>query len=853
MKRRVGRLVRNLKMQGEQGLPPRDLSGLEYLFILLSAAFVAPGAHAVISWSRFRHFFLPMARASRLMLPSRCRLSLFLMLGTFLLPLGAVAQTAPGEEALGEPIRREILAIYDSRDEPRPDQTRIHRFAEMPLNHLGFVLSYWDVNAGMPTAERAARVRGVITWFRRAPPSAFYLWGLDLLQRGGRIVVLGDSGLPSANMSLADANRMFQEIGFGFTGTVVDITYATKVLHRDSLIGFERDLDPVLPAFPIVGALGQDVSSDLVLEHREGDLVLASSIVLTSKHGGYAANGYFVYEEPLTGRTKWIVDPFAFFQRAFGAGRMPIPDPTTLSGRRLWFSHIDGDGWNNVSYIEQYRDKPTVAAGVLLRELIVPYPDLPVAVGVIGADIDERYGTPEAGRQAARELFALPQVEIASHTYSHPYQWSFFENYDRKLEERLIGPDESKWKAVVGDRLRRIAQKIFPGWLHRGSESDIKVAGDDPPRAYSDFPFDLDQEIRGSVVAAEELAPESKHATLYLWSGGAEPFQAAIAATRRLGLRNLNGGDSRFDPDFPSISYLSPLSRVAGSERQIYAADANDYIFITDGGGREHGFLNLDATIKQTESPRRLKPIDIYYHMYAGERPAQLAAVRHHLDAARQAEVTPVFASHYAAIADGFFSAEITSLGDKSWLITHRGALQTVRFDDAKGLVIDFDRSVGVIGQRRNGTALYVGLDEAFDQIIVALRDEPGPAPAVKPLPTQSGMSDIFRRSLRTADGALRHAAEDVAPYLIEGRWTFRDMRRQDCGFTVMAKGFGIGQMTWGGLRPGLYHAYARDTNHQTVWEDELEAGDDRRLALTADADASSPLEIELACVDKEP
>jgi hypothetical protein len=562
------------------------------------------------------------------------------------------------------------------------------------------------------------------------------------------------------------------------------------------------------------------------------------------------ANGYIVYEEPSTGRTKWIIDPFAFFQQAFGAGRFPIPDATTLSGRRMWFSHIDGDGWNNVSYIEDYRDKATVAAGVVLRELIAPYPDLPVAAGVIGADIDERYGMPEAGRQAARELFALPQVEIASHTYSHPYQWSFFESYDRKLEERLIGPDESEWKAVVGDRLRRIAQRVFPGLVHKGSESDVKVAGDDPPRAYSDFPFDLDQEIRGSVVAAEELAPEGKHATLYLWSGGAEPFQAAIAGTRRLGLRNLNGGDSRIDPDFPSISYVSPLSRVAGSERQIYAANANDYIYITDGGGREHGFLNLDATVKQTESPRRLKPIDVYYHMYAGERPGQLAAVRHHLDAARQAEVAPIFASHYAAIADGFFSAEITSLGDESWLITHRGALQTVRFDDAKGLAVDFGRSIGVIGQQRNGTALYVALDEAFDEIVVAMRPEAS-LRASRILPEQSSRSGLSPRFQERTDAAAEHAAEGDAPYLIEGRWTFRDMRRRECGFTVMTKGFGIGQMTWGGLRPGLYRVSARDTKN-TLWEDELEVGDDGRLGFAADADASSPLEIELACVDNE-
>jgi len=32
------------------------------------------------------------------------------------------------------------------------------------------------------------------------------------------------------------------------------------------------------------------------------------------------------------------------------------------------------------------------------------------------------------------------------------------------------------------------------------------------------------------------------------------------------------------------------------------------------------------------------------------------------------------------------------------------------------------------------------------------------------------------------------------------------------------------------------------------VWDDLTEVGDDGRLALTADADAMNPLEIEVAC-----
>src|SRR5205085_6524376 len=132
-------------------------------------------------------------------------------------------------------------------------------------------------------------------------------------------------------------------------------------------------------------------------------------------------------------------------------------------------------------------------------------------------------------------------------------------------------------------RMRRLARRLFPGLVRKASETEAKFPDEDPPRAFSDFPFDLDQEIRGAITAAEEMAPDGKRGTLYLWSGGAEPFEAAIARTRRLGLRNLNGGDSRFDPDFPSISFLSPISRSVGTERQIYAANANDYLYMSDG------------------------------------------------------------------------------------------------------------------------------------------------------------------------------------------------------------------------------------------------------------------------------
>src|SRR5262249_59582423 len=164
-----------------------------------------------------------------------------------------------------------------------------------------------------------------------------------------------------------------------------DLTYASKITQRDGLIGFEHDVDSVLPQYPVVNVVTTDVARHLTLERRQGGAITNSTVVLTSPRGGYAATGYFQYQVPGTDISQWIVEPFAFFTAAFGPLGAPIPDTTTVSGRRIYFSHIDGDGWNNASRIARFRDRQMISAAVVKEELIEAYPDLPVSVGVIGA------------------------------------------------------------------------------------------------------------------------------------------------------------------------------------------------------------------------------------------------------------------------------------------------------------------------------------------------------------------------------------------------------------------------------------------------------------------------------------
>lgn len=748
----------------------------------------------------------------------------------WLLPwLGSAALSRPvlalEIEFSGRPVKLDILALYDSRRERQPHLTRIHKFAEMPLNHLGYRLVYQDVNGRLPPVQALGRYRGVLTWFLEPlqKPDAVLGWLEQALSRGLKYVVLGEPAPPGSDISLPQINRLLARIGLEQRGDFVDLTWRVKVADRDpDVVGFERPIDKALPGFPVTVTRGADADAHLVLEGPTSLGATRSVVVATSQSGGYAASSYIIYYEPNTDRVRWTVNPFAFFARAFGDERRPIPDVTTLAGRRLYFSHIDGDGWNNVSEIEGHRELQRVAAEVIEREAIVPFPDLPVSVGLIAGDVEPALGGQAASAAIARRLFALPQVEVASHTYTHPFDWQFFEAYDRKEELRRVEQSASPTLSLRERFTRQVLE--VAGRPAPTDRTNKYVAGsDDLPRTFLKNPFDLERETAGALKASEALAPRGKRASLYLWSGDTTPFPGAIAAVRRAGARNINGGDSRLDAEFPSVAYVPPISRPAGSERQIYAGNSNENTYTNDWTGPYHGFFTLEKTLANTDSPRRLKPFNLYYHMYSGEKPGALAAVRHILAKARADRLIPVAASQYAAIADDFFGVEIVQIDLFSWAVSRRGALSTVRFDDAEQLALDFPRSEGVLGATRHGGSLYVAIDPSIERAVVSLRS-------------------------RRGETAARQEGEKVAlASLVDSRWQISGLVQEGCGFQFTAQGYGTGEMTWQ-TSPRRAFRVAAVRGGNLLSEETLWANEQGKFEVRIGPAAIEPLQIRFAC-----
>jgi polysaccharide biosynthesis protein PelA len=391
---------------------------------------------------------------------------------------------------------------------------------------------------------------------------------------------------------------------------------------------------------------------------RRDQTAHTSDLVFTTPQGGFVHPTYVNYNDIDLDKTHWRINPFRFFDEAFGIAGWPRPDTTTINGHRIFYAHIDGDGVVNESHLA----KKTYSGDVINTEILQGYPTLPTTISLITGYLEMREFQSDRVMNMYRTMLSLPNTDLASHGHAHPLVW--------------------KKKVLALD---------VPGY------------------DYSD-----QEEIVGSVQRMRNLAKQfdiAKAVPLFLWTGDCRPTEDQIAIAKTAGFLNMNGGDSRFDGRFDSYSFLYPLSIVRGDYRQIYSSAPNENIYTNEWEGPYYGFRRIVETFKNTESPIRIKPANIYYHFYSGEVMAALVAVKKAYDYAATHEVFPLFASEYPPIVSDFFATTITPLSGGGFEILNNGALKTIRYDH-ESRNVDLGRSVGILGFRHYQGSLYVALDD---------------------------------------------------------------------------------------------------------------------------------------------
>ena len=662
------------------------------------------------------------------------------------LTLPASSEEGPSREAATQRIvPRTIIGLYEVPAESSWRDHPFHRMLEMPLENSGLVLEPYDVNQPLPDLAQRDDVRGVLTWFDSPvnDPAAYLDWAGKALDAKLPYVVIGDFGLSHDDPAKALPTDVVTAFLNRLKLRPIERSYNPSYLARatvkvSEMVEHERKLPARLAFQEAIEALDPQARVYLRAERRNGEQ--AADLVLTGSTASFIAGGYTHYSQEMGKFRQWYVNPFDFLEEAFETRSMPKPDVTTAVGRRLYFSHVDGDGWRNWPNIKPYKAENRYAIDVIVERVIEAYPDLPVTVAPIAADLDPAWCGGAAAGEAAKRLFAMAHVEAASHTYSHPFFWSLFEHGSPAYE-------------IFDD----------PGCF----EAKGVIAAAPLPRAYRKEPFDLDQEITGAARYIERFLPSGKKVELLQWSGDTNPTASMLRAVADAGMLNINGGDARYDPLFPSASWVSPIGLSVQGQRQIYAAASNENTYTNLWTSRFYGFRLLRDTLINTEFPRRLKPINVYYHIYTGSKLASLNALLEILEYVRTLEIVPVWTSTYVRMAEGYYRTRLIEVGENSWRVENRGALQTIRFDDADEKDVSHTRSVGVLGWRRHHSSIYVALD-------------PGTADPVVTLVPRSGEAGIPER-----------------PVLVHSRWLVENLASTSDGFSFDAGGFGPGDMVW--------------------------------------------------------
>ncbi len=653
-------------------------------------------------------------------------------------------------------IPRYVLVPYKKSEALTINDTPFFNRAAVILEYLGCIPIYWAIEDGLPDDQMMSSVRGIVTWHTKPlmhRADDYGKWMTHQIKMGKQVVILQEYGAEfdlETQEPAPSHPQVFSDLGIQFIRQPEkreEYLPDVRILDQ-SLLNFEKELDPTGISYESTyTSINPENRVFLSFDDREygtvdlGVIAPGGGICLDTApffFPAYDSDRITLVRKSLRGEIApeiaeqatlgaWQLNPYRFFTETLKLDELPAPDITTLNGSRIFYAHIDGDALESVSLI----DRAHLAGFFVYEQVLKEYDDIPTTVSVITKFIEKqgnRYNHPTL--DLTRKIFRLPNIDIAVHAATHPFDWVGGDPY-------ITNPGKYPYK--LGYK-----------------------------------PHDFVQEIWGAKLFADHnLAPPGKECRIVLWSGETNPDERALEVCRRAGMYNLNGGDPRYDDEYPSLAGLAPYSFPYGNLRQYLTSAQNDYIyslFLTgDWGGQKKVLQHFE----KTDSPHRIYPMNLYYHFYAGIKNESLDALHHVYRYIRSIDAASIFATQYCEIVDDFYNTKIGMDGNAYW-VENEGFLRTIRFKNR--VHVDMRKSVGVLGYSHSEGETYVHLDGSRRRTIF-LSDRP-----------------------------------PATPYLIQSTRYIDDSRFDGATLRFTCRGFGKTLLKFGGLAPSSPYSMSLKT-----------------------------------------
>ncbi|WP_433692529.1 bifunctional glycoside hydrolase 114/ polysaccharide deacetylase family protein [Herbaspirillum seropedicae] len=604
-----------------------------------------------------------------------------------------------------ELVPRNVLVLLDVADGDDLHTTEAQRFLGIQLNHLGLRYEFRDLRReSLPTEPLAGRYAGVVTWFRS---------GTNHQRLGPWIGQRIKEGVPVAIFSAFGFQMTKLSAGMlGLTSFSAPVPEQLDVTHYDpELMGFETR--PRVDRTQLENVRLSDPTAPVLLRMKDGRDNTYDAAAITP-WGGFALAPFAITTAPVIDPPRWVLQPMLFLKRALRLPDMAVPDVTTEGGRRIQTSHLDGDGFPSKA---EYPGSP-FAVEVLQREIWDRY-RFPVTVSVVEGELSPQGVYPQLSAQTtalARKMFTLPYIEPASHSFSHPFNWA--------------------------------------DAMHDTRTADITQMDGDASRTLEipNYKFNLQREIKGSMdYINNTLLPPGKKAEVFLWTGNCVPPPEAIAQTYLDGYLNMNGGDTMITKSRNTWTDIAAQGVRKQGWYQVFAPNQDENVYTGNWTGPFYGFERAIESYELTGEPVRFKAVDIYYHFYAGTKPASVAAL-HKIHRWAQAQpFTRLYVSQYIRKVIDFENTSIARTVDGALVYRTGAHLRTLRLPPGTP---DYDLSApGIAGIAPGPSGRYLITSAA------EVRLKPPAQPAAQALPMlleAGGQVGDFQRSVNGNKVELR-------------------------------------------------------------------------------------------------
>jgi len=549
-------------------------------------------------------------------------------------------------------VKREVLLFYDdtefdgTENDDKVYSTAFHQLS-MPLEYMGYIpvlkpISTWKYN--LNDKERyAAAVIWLTGTYTVKQPKHFTKQIKSLYSSDIKLLILDSIE--------KDIHKTIFKL-LGINTHELQTKQLGRLTYNKSYMGFE--IDPFIPSDT---QLYNCKNSKSLCQVRYGKK--QSTLAAITPWGGYAFNGTIMTN--IKKQDLWIANPFKLLRDTLKLEQIPIPDVTTENGKRLLFSHIDGDGIMN-----RAEWNPELFSGEVLYEKIFSQYAIPISVSIIEGETAPYGLYPKLSTQLeniSKKIFALPNIEAATHTYTHPFYWG----------------------KVINDNLN-------PNYR-------LKV---------KNYNFSVNREINGSLnYINTKLEPKRKNSHMLFWSGDCLPLKSTLSYIYKNNFLQINGGDTMITSSNPWLSLIAPLGIKRGNYYQIFTGAQNENVYTNDWLGPFWGFKKVIQTFKLTNKPRRFKPIDVYYHLYSGSKRASLKALHSVYDWAISQDVMPIYTSEYIPKVMDYYDIAMAKDANR-WVVSGTRSLKTLRIP--KEYYVDFNSSVDIVGEKTYLKSRYIHL-----------------------------------------------------------------------------------------------------------------------------------------------